>query len=228
MPCLLAANARRPATGRLRYAHAVALPPAHRNRSAAGADENAAGTRGHHGCPSGFASASGSADRCRAWCPAGARTGTSVCSSDPRTPAGAASLDPRLHVPAIDVRWDAPQEGPAKVGLSESGVRMDLEVNRVDPRFHGELTLEFTTEAERRCAGRAAAPIAGVQRACRVCVPHARGTGQVAAVSVSTSTPRTFAIASAVTGPARKICGCAPVRSTIVEAACCSDGPASR
>ena len=53
---------------------------------------------------------------------------------------------PRLNGPAIDVRWDAPQEGPAKVALSESGVRMDLEVNRVDPRFHGELTLEFITE----------------------------------------------------------------------------------
>jgi hypothetical protein len=50
---------------------------------------------------------------------------------------------PRLKGPAIDVRWDAPQEGQADVVISESGVRLQLEVNRVDPRFRGELTLEF-------------------------------------------------------------------------------------
>jgi hypothetical protein len=53
---------------------------------------------------------------------------------------------PRLKGPAIDVRWDATQEGPAKVAISESGVRLELAVNRVDPRFHGDLTLEFKTE----------------------------------------------------------------------------------
>ena len=52
---------------------------------------------------------------------------------------------PRLKGPAIDARWDAPQEGAAKVTISESGVRMDLEVNRVDPRFHGQFSLDFKT-----------------------------------------------------------------------------------
>jgi hypothetical protein len=53
---------------------------------------------------------------------------------------------PRLTGPAIDVRWDATPEGPAKVAISEAGVRLELAVNRVDPRFHGDLTLEFKTE----------------------------------------------------------------------------------
>lgn len=52
---------------------------------------------------------------------------------------------PRLNGPAIDVRWNAPQEGPAKVGTSESGVRLELAVNKVDPRFHGDFSLEFKT-----------------------------------------------------------------------------------
>lgn len=53
---------------------------------------------------------------------------------------------PRLAGPAIDARWDAPQEGPAKVAVSDAGVAMNIAVNRVDPRFHGDLTLEFDRE----------------------------------------------------------------------------------
>jgi hypothetical protein len=49
---------------------------------------------------------------------------------------------PRLKGPAIDARWDA-QNGPATVAISEAGVRMELDVKRVDPRFKGELILEF-------------------------------------------------------------------------------------
>jgi hypothetical protein len=52
---------------------------------------------------------------------------------------------PRLKGPAIDARWDAQQGGPATVAISEAGVRMDVDVKRVDPRFHGELALEFKT-----------------------------------------------------------------------------------
>jgi hypothetical protein len=52
---------------------------------------------------------------------------------------------PRLKGPAIDVRWDAPDEGQANVTISESGLLMELEVNRVDPRFHGHLSLDFRT-----------------------------------------------------------------------------------
>jgi hypothetical protein len=52
---------------------------------------------------------------------------------------------PRLKSPAVDARWDAPDEGPAKVTISDAGLQMDLAVNRVDPRFHGHLSLDFRT-----------------------------------------------------------------------------------
>ena len=50
---------------------------------------------------------------------------------------------PRLKGPAIDQRWDAPHDGPAKVEISETGMRLDLDVHHVDPRFRGELSLQF-------------------------------------------------------------------------------------
>ncbi|RDH78015.1 hypothetical protein DVS77_14375 [Mycolicibacterium moriokaense] len=52
---------------------------------------------------------------------------------------------PRLDGPAIDVCWDDSQDGPARVAISESGVRLTLDVNKVDPRFRGDLMLDFTT-----------------------------------------------------------------------------------
>jgi hypothetical protein len=52
---------------------------------------------------------------------------------------------PRLKGPAIDARWDAEQRGAATVAISEAGVRLDVDVKRVDPRFHGELALDFKT-----------------------------------------------------------------------------------
>ena len=48
------------------------------------------------------------------------------------------------------------------------------------------------------------------------------------AVKLAGSNPRTSATRSTLTGPARRTRGSTPVRSTIVDAACCSDGPASR
>jgi hypothetical protein len=52
---------------------------------------------------------------------------------------------PRLGGPAIDQRWAAEQGGPAKVTVSDSGVRLDIDVRHVDPRFHGELSLDYRT-----------------------------------------------------------------------------------
>jgi hypothetical protein len=52
---------------------------------------------------------------------------------------------PRLKGPAIDARWEAEQRGPATVAISDAGVRLDVDVKRVDPRFHGELALDFKT-----------------------------------------------------------------------------------
>jgi hypothetical protein len=52
---------------------------------------------------------------------------------------------PRLKGPAIDACWDAADEGPAQVTINEAGLKMELEVNRVDPRFHGHLSLDYRT-----------------------------------------------------------------------------------
>jgi hypothetical protein len=52
---------------------------------------------------------------------------------------------PRLNGPAIDQRWDAEQTGPAKVTISDSGVLLDLDIKHVDPRFHGQLSLQYRT-----------------------------------------------------------------------------------
>jgi hypothetical protein len=52
---------------------------------------------------------------------------------------------PRLGGPAIDQRWDAADDGPAKVVISESGLEMDLDVGQVDARFRGRLSLHFKT-----------------------------------------------------------------------------------
>jgi hypothetical protein len=43
----------------------------------------------------------------------------------------------RLNQPAIDRRWDAPRDGPAKVAISDSGVHLIIDLPQVDPRFHG-------------------------------------------------------------------------------------------
>ena len=50
---------------------------------------------------------------------------------------------PRLKGPAIDQRWDAPPDGPAKVEITEDGMQFDLDVHRVDPRFRGDLSLKY-------------------------------------------------------------------------------------
>ena len=52
---------------------------------------------------------------------------------------------PRLKGPAIDRRWDDPKDGPANVAVSDAGVQLDLELNRVDPRFRGHLSLQYKT-----------------------------------------------------------------------------------
>jgi hypothetical protein len=53
---------------------------------------------------------------------------------------------PRLKQPAVDQRWDAEQQGPAKVTISESGVEVSIDIKRVDPRFQGSLTLLYRQE----------------------------------------------------------------------------------
>ena len=53
------------------------------------------------------------------------------------------SMLPRLAGPTVNARWDAPQTGPAKVEISSTGLRVDVDVARVDKRFSGELSLHY-------------------------------------------------------------------------------------
>ena len=53
------------------------------------------------------------------------------------------SMLPRLAGPTVDVRWDAPQTGAAKVEISSTGLQVDVDVARVDPKFSGELALHY-------------------------------------------------------------------------------------
>ncbi|ASW92363.1 hypothetical protein [Mycobacterium marseillense] len=53
------------------------------------------------------------------------------------------SMLPRLAGPTVNVRWDAPQTGPAKVEISSTGLQVDVDVSRVDEKFSGELSLHY-------------------------------------------------------------------------------------
>lgn len=53
------------------------------------------------------------------------------------------SMLPKLAGPTVNVRWDAPQSGAAKVEISSTGLQVDVEVARVDPKFSGELSLNY-------------------------------------------------------------------------------------
>jgi hypothetical protein len=53
------------------------------------------------------------------------------------------SMLPRLAGPTVNVRWDAPQTGPAKVEISSTGLRVDVDVAQVDEKFSGELSLHY-------------------------------------------------------------------------------------
>lgn len=53
------------------------------------------------------------------------------------------SMLPRLAGPTVNVRWDAPQTGAAKVEISSTGLQVVVDVARVDPKFSGELSLHY-------------------------------------------------------------------------------------
>lgn len=52
---------------------------------------------------------------------------------------------PRLAGPTVDVRWDAAQAGAATAEISSTGLRVELDVAQVDPKFSGELSLHYKT-----------------------------------------------------------------------------------
>jgi hypothetical protein len=56
---------------------------------------------------------------------------------------GTLSSVPKLAGRTIDQRWDAPQAGTVKAELSESGLLLDVDINAVDPRCTGKLSLHY-------------------------------------------------------------------------------------
>jgi hypothetical protein len=53
------------------------------------------------------------------------------------------STVPKLAGRTIDQRWDATQSGTVTAELSESGLHIEVDINAVDPRCSGELTLQY-------------------------------------------------------------------------------------
>jgi hypothetical protein len=56
---------------------------------------------------------------------------------------GTLSSVPKLAGRTIDQRWDEQQEGTVKAELSESGLLLDVDINAVDPRCTGQLSLHY-------------------------------------------------------------------------------------
>lgn len=50
---------------------------------------------------------------------------------------------PKLAGRVIDQRWDAPQSGAVTADISETGLRINVDVGQVDPRCSGHLSLHY-------------------------------------------------------------------------------------
>jgi hypothetical protein len=58
---------------------------------------------------------------------------------------GTLSSVPKLAGRNIDQRWDAPQSGTVTADLSGAGLHIEVNINAVDPRCEGELSLQYKT-----------------------------------------------------------------------------------
>ncbi len=56
---------------------------------------------------------------------------------------GTLSSVPRLAGRTIDARWDAAQSGAVTAELSEAGLHLEVNINAVDPRCEGRLSLQY-------------------------------------------------------------------------------------
>jgi hypothetical protein len=56
---------------------------------------------------------------------------------------GTLSTVPKLAGRTIDQRWDSPQRGTVKAELSEGGLLLDVDINAVDARCAGQLSLHY-------------------------------------------------------------------------------------
>ncbi len=63
----------------------------------------------------------------------------------PQRVLGTLSSVPKLAGRTIDRRWDAPQGGPVKADISESGLHIEVDIGEVDPKFKGHLSLNYKT-----------------------------------------------------------------------------------
>src|SRR6478752_9747167 len=58
---------------------------------------------------------------------------------------GTLSSVPKLAGRTIDQRWDAAQSGTVAADISEAGLHLEVNINGVDPRCEGQLSLQYET-----------------------------------------------------------------------------------
>jgi hypothetical protein len=58
---------------------------------------------------------------------------------------GTLSSVPKLAGRTIDQRWDAPQTGTVKADISNTGLHIEVNIDEVDPKFRGHLSLNYKT-----------------------------------------------------------------------------------
>ena len=63
----------------------------------------------------------------------------------PQRVLGTLSSVPKLAGRTIDQRWDAPQGGPVKADISNTGLHIEVDIGEVDPKFKGHLSLNYKT-----------------------------------------------------------------------------------
>lgn len=63
----------------------------------------------------------------------------------PQRVLGTLSSVPKLAGRTIDQRWDAPQGGPVKADISNTGLHIEVDIGEVDPKFKGRLSLNYKT-----------------------------------------------------------------------------------
>jgi hypothetical protein len=64
----------------------------------------------------------------------------------PQRVLGTLSSVPKLAGRTIDQRWDAPQTGPVKADVSNTGLHIEADIGQVDPKFNGHLSLNYKTQ----------------------------------------------------------------------------------
>ncbi len=61
----------------------------------------------------------------------------------PQRVLGTLSSVPKLAGRTIDQRWDAQQSGAVKADIANDGMRIEVDIAEVDPKFSGHLSLHY-------------------------------------------------------------------------------------